>query len=73
MTKHVRIENADCNMSVEVVILVEDLQPDGSWKEADRQELPDPTSMSNPHHTYLTSTRRLVIVEQNAPPSRQKL
>lgn len=61
MTKAVRIENADTNTSVKVVVIVEDQGTDGEWREVDRRELGHPTAMA--HDLYLTTSRRLVVQE----------
>jgi hypothetical protein len=69
MTKQVRIENADCNMSVEVVVTTEDLCSDGTWKATSEQILHYPTMMTAPDSAILTGTRRLIVTERKAPPN----
>jgi hypothetical protein len=47
MTKSVRIENADTNATVKVVVQEQALMPDGSWADVGLpSELTYPTSMS---------------------------
>lgn len=70
MTKHVRIEDADTNDSVRVVIITEDQVYDSVadafvWRESNRETLCGPCAMTG-LGTYLTSTRRLRIEEQLA-------
>lgn len=69
MTKQVRIENADMNTSVEVVVTVQDRVWDpekqcmtDEWRDVETQILGYPTQMSS--GLYLTDTRRLVITER---------
>lgn len=68
MTKAVRIENADMNMSVEVVVITEDRVYDSEnhvmtdqWREVNREVLKFPTQLST---VGITDTRRLRIEEQ---------
>lgn len=64
MTKTVRIENADTNTGVKVVVIVQDQDANGEWREVDRRELGHPTAMA--HDLYLTTSRRLVVEEAPA-------
>lgn len=66
MTKAVRIENADGNTSVKVIVEVWDKTADGD-KLADTIELCNPADMTGMLYgkpgVYLTSTRYLVVKE----------
>lgn len=71
MTKTVRIENADNNLSVEVVVITEDRVYDtenrvmtDQWREVNREVLSYPTQLAA---THITDTRRLRIEEQRKP------
>lgn len=66
MTKAVRIENADTNTSVEVVVQVFDMRPDGNDHLVQEIVLGHPTAMTgqfNPD-VYLTSARYLKVIER---------
>lgn len=69
MTKQVRIENADCNTSVEVVLTVQDRVWDDEakrmtdeWRDVEQHVLGYPAQMSS--GLYLTDTRRIVVSER---------
>lgn len=63
MTKQVRIENADMNTSVKVLVQTWDKGQDGQPDVlAHEQVLGHPTAMTN-GNTYLTDTRYLIVKE----------
>jgi hypothetical protein len=62
MTKQVRIENADGNTAVKVVVIVQDQDEHGNWRDVDRRDLPNPADLSS--GLYLTSSRRLLVIEE---------
>ncbi|MGE0446388.1 MAG: hypothetical protein AB7P99_14265 [Vicinamibacterales bacterium] len=64
MTKTVRIENADNNTGVEVVVEIQHQDGTGAWQTVESQPAAVLQSPCQQYENHLTSTRRLIVSER---------